>query len=111
MPHTYFNKKFNGSFHFLEFLPKQETLNHCSVLIQNITDHPTTLPIGNLGYIEIPASLTRPPFYHVNDINTFIHSMIHTYHPELTEPVPPPRRHSTLPLSSPQSPIHFINNV
>ena len=34
--------------------------------------------------------------------------MIHTYHPELTEPITSPLRHSTLPLSSTPE-IHFIN--
>ena len=91
LPHPYFNKKYTHLFTFLEILPKDSGLNNCTVLIQNTTNHPTTLPKGTLGYIELPASLHRPPYYQVQDINTFIHSLIHTYHPEITEPIPHPR--------------------
>ena len=37
--------------------------------------------------------------------------MIHTYHPELTEPIPPPRTNRRPSLLSSPPDIHFINNV
>ena len=47
------------------------------------------LPKGNVGYIEIPVTFEKPPHYQVNDVNTLIHSIIHTYHPDITEPQNP----------------------
>ena len=30
----------------------------------------------------------KPKYYQVNDINTLIHNVTHTYHPNITEPIP-----------------------
>ena len=59
--------------------------------IQNIlttSKHVATLPTGHIGYIEVPITNEKPKFFQVNDINTLIHNVTHTYHPEITEPVP-----------------------
>ena len=46
-----------------------------------------TLPTGIIGYIEIPITTAKPPLYRINVLNTLIHSVVQTYHPELTEPI------------------------
>ena len=48
-----------------------------------------TLPTEHIGYIEVPIIYEKPKFYQVNDINTLIHNVTHSYHPDITEPVPP----------------------
>ena len=45
-----------------------------------------TLLTGLLGYIEIAITTVRPLRYRVKDINILIHTVIHTYHPDITEP-------------------------
>ena len=90
IPHTYFSSKFNRTFSFIELLTKTgKEQNTCSSLIQNFTSNIATIPKGNIGYIEIPVTIEKPPYYQVNDVNTLIHSIIHTYHPDLTEPQKP----------------------
>ena len=59
----------------------------CSTVIQNFTFQLATLPRGILGYIEIPFTQTTPPHYRVHDVNSLIHSVIHTCHPDTTIPV------------------------
>ena len=59
----------------------------CSTIIQNFTSHPATLPRGINGYIEIPIIQSTPPHYRVQDLNSHIHSVIHTYHPDATIPI------------------------
>ena len=59
----------------------------CSTIIQNFTSHRATLPRGIIGYIEIPIIQTTPPHYRVQDVNSFFHSIIHTYHPKTTIPI------------------------
>ena len=59
----------------------------CSTIIQNLTSHPATLPRVIIGYIEIPIIQTTPPYYRVQDVNSLIHSVIHTYHPDTTIPI------------------------
>ena len=59
----------------------------CSTVIQKFTSHPATLPRGIIGYIEIPIIQTPPPYYRVQDVNSLIHSVIHTYHPDTTIPI------------------------
>ena len=59
----------------------------CSTVIQNFTSHPATLPRGIIGYIEIPIIPTTPPYYRVQDVNSLILSVIHTYHPDTTIPI------------------------
>ena len=61
----------------------------CATFIQNTSKHIATLPIGHIGYIEVPITNERPKFYQVNDLNTLIHNVTHTYHPDITEPIPP----------------------
>ena len=50
--------------------------------------HVATLPTGHIGYIEVPITNEKPKFFQVNDINTLIHNVTYTYHPEITEPLP-----------------------
>ena len=38
--------------------------------------------------IEVPITNEKPKYFQGNDINTLIHNNTHTYHPEITEPVP-----------------------
>ena len=58
----------------------------CSTVIQNFTTHPATLPREIIGSIETPIIQTTPPHYKVQDVNSLIHSVIHTYHPDTTIP-------------------------
>ena len=58
-----------------------------ATIIPNTSKHVATLPTGHIGYIEVPITIEKPKFFQVNDINTLIKSVTHTYHPELTEPV------------------------
>ena len=64
-----------------------ENKDSCSTENQNFTSHPATLPRGIIGYIEIPIIQTTPPHYRVQDVNSLIHSVIHTYHPDTTTPI------------------------
>ena len=59
----------------------------CSTNFQNFTSHPATLPRGIIGCIEIPITQKTPPHYRVHDVNSLIHSVIHTYHPDTTIPI------------------------
>ena len=60
----------------------------CATIIQNSTNHIAKLPTGHYGYIEVPITNEKPKVYQVNDINTLIHNVTHTLHPEVTELVP-----------------------
>ena len=60
----------------------------CAKIIPNSTNHFATLPTGHIGYNEVPNTNEKPNYYQVNDINTLIHNVTHTYHPEITELVP-----------------------
>ena len=51
---------------------------------QNMLQH----YLHDIGYIEVTITNEKPKFFQVNDINTLIHNVTHTYHPEITEPVP-----------------------
>ena len=42
----------------------------------------------HIGYIEVPITNEKPKFFQVNDINTLIPNVTHTYHPNITEPLP-----------------------
>ena len=59
----------------------------CSTLIQSFTSHPATLSRRIIGYIEIPIIQTTPPYYRVQDVNSLIDSVIHTYHSDTTIPI------------------------
>ena len=88
VPHTYFATKSRTNFNFIEiFTDKKPDI--CKTIIQNTSKHIATLPPGNIEYIEVPITNEKPKFYQVNDINSLIHNVIHTYHPDITEPVPP----------------------
>ena len=69
-----------------------------------------TLPQGLIGYIEIPTTNTKPSYYRVYDVNTLVHSLVHSYCPDITEPVPPPRNQS-LPPSIKVTPDTFTVNT
>ena len=90
IPHTYFSSKFNRTFSFIELLTKTvKEQNTCSSLIKNFTSNIAALPKGNIGYKGIPVTIEKPPYYQVNDVNTLLHSIIHTCHSDLTEPQKP----------------------
>ena len=59
----------------------------CSTVIQNSTNHVATLPKGHIGYIGVPITNEQPKYYQVNDLNTLVHNVAHTYHPGITEPI------------------------
>ena len=87
VPHTYFATKFRTNFNFIEVFTDDKP-DICATIIQNISKHVATLPTGHIGYIEVPITNQKPKFFQVNDINTLIHNVTHTYHPEITEPLP-----------------------
>ena len=64
-----------------------ENKDSCSTVIQKFTSHPATLPRGIIGYTEIPIIQTTPPHYRVQDVNSLIQSVIHTYHADTTNPI------------------------
>ena len=86
-PYTYFSQKFRDIFHFLDMIVNDKSEDSCSTVIQNYTSHPATLPRGFIGYIEIPIIQTTPTHYRVQDVNSPIHSVIHTHHPDTTIPI------------------------
>ena len=57
-------------------------------MIQNSTSHAATLPKGHIGYFEVPIVNEQPKYYQVNDLNTLVHNVAHTYHQDITEPIP-----------------------
>ena len=87
VPHTYFATKFRTIFNFIEVFTDDKP-DICATIIQNTSKHIATLPTGHIGYIEVPITNEKPKFFQVNDINTLIHNVTHTYQAEITEPVP-----------------------
>ena len=87
VPHTYFATEFRTNFNFIEVFTVDKP-DICATIIQNTSKHVATLPTGHIGYIEVPITNEKPKFFQVNDINTLIHNVTHTYHPEITEPFP-----------------------
>ena len=87
VPHTYFATKFRTNFNFIEVFTDNKP-DICVTIIQNTSKHNATLPTGHIGCIEVPITNEKSKFFHVNNINTLIHNVTHTYHPEITEPVP-----------------------
>ena len=85
--YTYFLHTFEDIFHFLDMIINDKNKDSCSTVFQNITSHPATLPRGIIGYIEIHIIQTTFPHYRVPDVNSTIHSVIHTYHPDTTIPI------------------------
>ena len=88
IPHTYFSSKFRTTFNFIEVFTDDKP-DTCATIIQNSTNHIATLPTGHFGYIEVPITNEKPKYYQVNDLNTLIHNVTHTYHPDITELIPP----------------------
>ena len=87
VPHTYFANKFRKNFNFIEVFTDDKP-DICATIIENTSKHVATLPTGHIGYIQVPITIEKPKFFQVNDTNTLIHNVTHTYHPEITEPVP-----------------------
>ena len=87
VPYTYFSTKFRTTFTFIEVFTDDKP-DTCATIIQNSTNHVATLPTGHIGYFEVPITKEKPKYYHGNEINTLIHNVTHTYHPENTELVP-----------------------
>ena len=88
VPHNYFATKFRTNFILIEVFTDDKP-DICATIIQNTSKHIATLPTGHIVYIEVPTTDEKPKFFHVNDINTLIQNVTHTYHPEITEPIPP----------------------
>ena len=44
-----------------------------------------TLPTGHIGFVEVPITNEKPKYYQVNDNNTLISNVTHTYKPDITE--------------------------
>ena len=86
-PYTYFLQKYKDIFHFLDMIVNDKNKDSCSTVIQNSTSHPATQPRGIIGYKEIPIIQTTPPYYRVQNVNSLIHSVKHTYHPDTTIPI------------------------
>ena len=87
VPHTYVATKFRTNIIFIEMFTDNKP-DICAAIIQNTSKHVATLPTGHIGYIEFPITNEKPKFFQVNDINTVLHNVTLTYHPERTEPVP-----------------------
>ena len=87
VPHTYFATKCRTNFNFIEVFTDDKP-NICATIIQNTSKHVATLPTGHIGYIEVPITNEKHKFFQVNDINTLILNVTHTYHPEIIKPVP-----------------------
>ena len=87
IPHTYFSSKFRTTFNFIEVFTDDKP-DVCSTIIQNSnTNHIATLPKGHIGYIEVPITNEQPKYYPVNDINSLVLNVAHTYHPDTPEPI------------------------
>ena len=85
-PHTYFSSKVRTTFNFIEVFTDDKP-ESCSTILQNSTKHIATLPKGHIGYIEVPITNEQPYYYEVNDLNTLVHNVAHTYHPDITGPI------------------------
>ena len=53
--------------------------------MKNNTTHLATLPFGMKGYVKLPITTVKSPLYRYNVLNTLIHSVVHTQHPDITE--------------------------
>ena len=87
IPYTYFSSKFRTTINFIEVFTDDKP-DICSTIIQNYTNHIATLPKGHIGYIEVPITNEQPKYYQVNTINSLVHNVAHTTHPDITEPIP-----------------------
>ena len=87
IPHTYFSSKFRSTINFIEVFTHDKP-DICSKIIQNSTNHIATLPKRHIGYIEVPIRNEQPKYYQVKGVNTLVLNLAHTYHPDITEPIP-----------------------
>ena len=85
MPQTLFLWKLIQYFSFMKNLTENSEKSW-SARIKKITMHTATFPNGLKGYIEICIFTLKPFRYRNNDSNTMIHSVVHTYHSEVSEP-------------------------
>ena len=83
IPHTNFSTKFRTTFNFFEGFTDDKP-DTCAKNIQNSTNHVAALPTGHIGYIEVPITNEKPKYHQVNDINTLIDNVSHTYHADNT---------------------------
>ena len=81
------SSKFRTTFNFIEVFTDGKP-DICSKNIQNSTNHIATLPKGHIGYIEVPITNEQAKYYQNKDLNTLVHNVAHTYHPDITEPIP-----------------------
>ena len=86
-PHTYFSSKIRTTFNFIEVFTDDKP-DICSIFNQNYTNHIATLPKGHIGYIQVPITNEQTKYYQVNDLNTLVHTVAHTFHPDITELIP-----------------------
>ena len=66
------------------FLENSEDL--CSIKIENETTHMATLQTGIRCCIEGPVTTVEPSHCRNVDSTRLVHPVIHTYHPDITEP-------------------------
>ena len=83
-PHRCFSPNFRTTFNFIGVF----THDTCAIIIQNCTNHIASFPTGHIALIEVPITNENPKHYHVNVINALVHTVAHTYHPNITEPTP-----------------------
>ena len=55
--------------------------------ILKISMHIATLPTAIKGYNEFPLTTVKPSQFRINNSIALIHSVIHTYYPEMIEPI------------------------
>ena len=79
MPQTHFLSKLKQYFSFMENYSKISE-DSCSVL--KITMHTAIFATGIIGYTEILTTKVKPSHFRIIDLNTLVHSVVHTYHPE-----------------------------
>ena len=94
-PHPNFKTRSNSTFNFLQVWQNPKTeFSSCSVIIQNFTHHSAVLSPGYIDYIEVPETNNNPPHYKINDVNSLIHTIIHTNYTDLSERKPSVHRSS-----------------
>ena len=49
--------------------------------------HIATFPTGKVGCFESTITTEKPPRYRIKDLNTLTDLVVHTYQPEITEPI------------------------
>ena len=102
----FFITRFNSTVNFLQVYQNIKTEhNSCSVIIQNITHQSAIRKPGYIGYIEVPATKMKPLHYKVNDVKSSIHTVFHSYYPDLSEPKSPLRLSS---LRKPKVEFHNL---